>query len=95
MKEKQPKREPINARMYDALKRISSYTPPEKIRKLGAREWGLDDASEAIEFNSVNTIHRQGGRTCRECQRIVAATRRVLPDGTRKALRVGQIWRDK
>lgn len=34
---------------YDTLKRISSYDPPERIRKNAEKEYGLD-ADEAIEY---------------------------------------------
>lgn len=43
-------------RYYDALKRIASYKSPEWLRKFAAREYGLDNASEAIEMAYENVI---------------------------------------
>ena len=42
-------------KLYDALKRISSYTPPEKLRKTSGRVYGLD-GDEAIEMAYENVI---------------------------------------
>lgn len=48
---------PIKAkRLYDALKRTAAYQSPEKIRRFGAKQWGLDDASEAIEMAYENVL---------------------------------------
>lgn len=43
-------------RLYDALKRISSYQSPDRIRRFGAQQWGLDDPSEAIEMAYENVL---------------------------------------
>lgn len=42
-------------KLFDALKRISSYTPPEKLRKTSERAYGLE-SSEAIEMAYENVI---------------------------------------
>lgn len=45
------------ARMYEALKRIKAYQSPEHLKRFSQKEWGLDDASEAIEMAYENVIH--------------------------------------
>lgn len=42
-------------KLYDALLRISRYTPPAKLRKSAEREYGLDP-DEAIEMAYENVI---------------------------------------
>ena len=42
-------------RYYDALKRIASYTPPEKLHSTSRKEYGLPP-SEAIEYAYENVI---------------------------------------
>ena len=42
---KKPTRE---QRLYDALKRISAYQSPDRLRQTHWRQWGLDDPAEAI-----------------------------------------------
>jgi hypothetical protein len=42
-------------RYYDALKRIASYMPPDKLRKIAARKYGLSE-QEAIEFAYENVL---------------------------------------
>lgn len=42
-------------KLYDALKRISSYTPPEKLRRTSERDYGLE-GDEAIEMAYENVI---------------------------------------
>lgn len=42
-------------KLYDALKRIAAYTPPEKLHKYAQRDYGLD-GSEAIEMAYENAI---------------------------------------
>lgn len=46
----------LEVRLFDALKRISQYQSPEHLRKFAAREYGLDDADEAIEMAYENVI---------------------------------------
>ena len=43
-------------RYYDALKVIATARSPEWMRKFAAREYGLHDASEAIEMAYENLI---------------------------------------
>lgn len=43
-------------RLYDALKRISSYDNPERLRKRAERDYGLD-AHEAIEMAYDNVLN--------------------------------------
>lgn len=42
-------------KLYDALKRIGSYTPPEKLRRTSERTYGLE-GDEAIEMAYENVI---------------------------------------
>lgn len=49
-------------RLYDALKRIASYTPPEKLRKHSQRVYGLD-GEEAIEMAYENVIQEAKNAT--------------------------------
>ena len=42
-------------RLYDALKRIASYTPPEKLRRTAMKDYGLE-GDEAIEMAYDNVI---------------------------------------
>jgi hypothetical protein len=42
-------------RLYDALKRITQYMPPEKLRKIAERKYGLSE-EEAIEFAYENVL---------------------------------------
>ena len=41
--------------LYDALKRIAAYSPPENLRKHSGRVYGLD-GDEAIEMAYENVI---------------------------------------
>jgi hypothetical protein len=43
-------------RLYDALKRITKYQSVASIRRYAARDWGLDDPDEAIEYAYENVI---------------------------------------
>ena len=43
-------------RYFDALKRISKYQPPERLKKNAWRDYGLDDGNEAVEMAYENTI---------------------------------------
>lgn len=43
-------------RFYDALKRIASYTPPDKLRRTSQKDYGLD-GDEAIEYAYDNVIN--------------------------------------
>lgn len=36
------------AQMYGALKRIAAYQTPDQLRRRSKKDWGLDDADEAI-----------------------------------------------
>ena len=42
-------------RLYDALKRIASYQPPESLHRTAGRVYGLD-GNEAIEMAYENVI---------------------------------------
>lgn len=44
------------AQMYRALKRIAAYQSPDRLRRVSEKEYGLQDASEAIEMAYENTI---------------------------------------
>lgn len=46
---------PLEIRLFDALKRIAAYDPPERIRRNSERDYGLD-ADEAIEYAYENVI---------------------------------------
>lgn len=50
---KKPTRE---QRLYDALKRISAYQSPDRLRQTHWRQWGLDRADEAIEYAYENVL---------------------------------------
>ena len=54
-------------RLYDALKRISSYQPPDKLRRSSQKQYGLE-ADEAIEYAYENVIW--------EAQRAIKGMRR-------------------
>lgn len=41
-------------RMYVALKRICAYQTPDQIRRSAKKQWGLDDADEAIGYAYEN-----------------------------------------
>lgn len=43
-------------RLYDALKEISKYQTPERLRRTHWKEWGLDDPNEAIEMAYENVL---------------------------------------
>lgn len=43
------------ARLYDALKRITAYLDPEKLRKVAERKYGLEP-EEAIEMAYENVL---------------------------------------
>jgi hypothetical protein len=47
---------PLEIRLYDALKRIAAYQSPDTLRRRSYKEWGLDDASEAIEYAYENVL---------------------------------------
>lgn len=55
-------------RYFDALKRISQYDSPERLKKNAWRDYGLDDANEAIEMAYENVIE--------EAKRAVRGRRR-------------------
>ena len=42
-------------KLYDALKHISRYDPPERLRKRGPSDWGLS-ADEAVEMAYENVL---------------------------------------
>lgn len=42
-------------RLYDALKRITQYEPPDRLRKSAERKYGLS-AEEVIEFAYENVL---------------------------------------
>ena len=44
------------AQMYAALQRIKAYQSPERLKKHSARDWGLDDGNEAIEYAYENVL---------------------------------------
>lgn len=46
---------PLEIKLFDALKRIAAYDPPERIRRNSQRDYGLD-ADEAIEYAYENVI---------------------------------------
>lgn len=46
---------PLEIKLFDALKRIAAYDPPERIRRNSERDYGLD-ADEAIEYAYENVI---------------------------------------
>lgn len=46
---------PLEIKLFDALKRITAYDPPERIRWTSEKEYGLD-ADEAIEYAYENVI---------------------------------------
>ena len=56
-KPKKPSRE---LRYFDALKRIASYEPPERLRRNSGDDYGLD-ADEAIEYAYQNVIAEAKG----------------------------------
>ncbi len=47
---------PLEIKLFDALKRISLYDSPERLHCRSAKDWGLDDASEAIEYAYENVL---------------------------------------
>ena len=59
-------------RYFDALKRIASYTPPERMKRDNARGQGYGlDADEEIEMAYENVIE--------EAKRAIKGHRRPLP----------------
>lgn len=48
-------RTPLERKLLEALKRISQYDHPDKLRKRSERDYGLD-AGEAIEMAYENVI---------------------------------------
>ena len=63
----------LQQKLYDALKRIAAYTPPEKLRKNSERVYGLE-AEEAIEMAYENVIQ--------EAKNAVKGVRRPVPKTT-------------
>lgn len=55
-------------RMFDALKRISQYQTPAQLERGSARDWGLDDWREAMEYAYENVLQ--------EAKRAVKGMRR-------------------
>lgn len=45
----------LEIRLYTALKRITCYDPPAKLRKRAQRDYGLD-GDEAIEYAYENVL---------------------------------------
>lgn len=41
----------LEKRLYAALKRITQYDTPERLRNNSLRDYGLDDPGEAIEYS--------------------------------------------
>lgn len=50
------KRDELILRLYGALKRISQYQTPERLKKHSAKDWGLDDGNEALEYAYENVL---------------------------------------
>ena len=42
--------------MYDALKEISNYQDPARLRRNSLDDWGLDDGDEALEMAYENVL---------------------------------------
>lgn len=69
----------LEIRLYGALKRITAYMPPEKLRKVANRKYGLE-GDEAIEMAYENVLSEARGaiagvRIRREPDRASAAKR--------------------
>ena len=47
---------PLEVKLFAALKRISMYDSPDRIRRRSAKDWGLDDGDEAIEYAYENVL---------------------------------------
>ena len=43
-------------KLYDALKRITKYQTPERLHRTHWKQWGLEHASEAIEYAYENVL---------------------------------------
>jgi len=43
-------------RFYEALKRISQYQTPATLERQAAKDWGLDDWKEAMEYAYENVL---------------------------------------
>lgn len=50
------KRDELILRLYGALKRISQYQSPERLKKKSWDDWGLDDGNEALEMAYENVL---------------------------------------
>lgn len=48
---------PLEIKLFDALKRIAAYDPPERIIRRASKDWGLDDPAEALEYAYDNVLH--------------------------------------
>lgn len=57
-------------RLFDALKRIASYTDPEKLRRTSERDYGLE-GDEAIEAAYENVLM--------EARSVIKGMRRPKP----------------
>lgn len=52
---RQQKSKTTNEQKYfDALKRITKYQTPDQLKRRHWKDWGLEDASEAIEMSYEN-----------------------------------------
>lgn len=58
-------------RLYDALKRITAYMPPEKLRRQAERQYGLEP-DEAIEMAYENVL-QEAKNAIKGMRRPVAA----------------------
>lgn len=50
------RKDELIGRLYGALKRITQYQSPERLRKNSWKDWGLDDGNEALEYAYENVL---------------------------------------
>ncbi len=51
-----PMNEKHYAQMFAAQSRIGAYQSPDRLKKHSARDWGLDNGNEAIEYAYENVL---------------------------------------
>ncbi len=68
-----PMNEKHYAQMFAAQSRIGAYQSPDRLKKHSARDWGLDNGNEAIEYAYENVMDeaRAGLRGVRMNKRSV------------------------
>jgi hypothetical protein len=68
-------------RLYDALKRITAYMPPEKLEKVCEKKYGLE-RDEAIEMAYENVLS--------EAAQAIKGMQRPKPKATRSTPSIGR-----